>query len=120
MSNVKAKDYISNAVVAQQQIFDRARKLNTHINAGFADFEVRCVILFASLPSQKKVSKSSQITFLFYLYFIIKDIHQTYPHSTRFNTLTSFCTFMEKVEREANQIISASLNDSRVTVLRTK
>ena len=71
MSNAKAKEYINNVVVAQEQIFDRATKLDTHINAGFADFEVRCVTLFASLPSQKKASKSSQITFLCNLYFII-------------------------------------------------
>jgi len=95
-------------------------KLDTHINAGFADFEVCYVILFASLPSQKKASKSSQITFLCNLYFIIKDIHQKSPHSTRFNILSSFCAFMEKVEREANYLISASLNDLRVAVLRKK
>jgi len=49
MSNAKAKDYISNVVAAQQQIFERATKIDTHINPGFADFEVRCVTLFASL-----------------------------------------------------------------------
>ena len=76
--------------------------------------------LFASIPSQKKASKPSVITFLCNLHIIICKIQRKSTHPSRYNLLSNFFTFMKRVECEARTLISTNLDSKRSTMLKSK
>ena len=43
LSNTKAKDYVTDALAAQQQVLDRATRADTLTCTRFPDLEIRCV-----------------------------------------------------------------------------
>ena len=120
LSTTKARDYVKDAVAAQQEIRERARRIDANVDAGFADLEIRCVTLLSNIPSQKKVTKPAIITFLCHLHIIIKEIQRKSAHPSRFTILSSFIGLMEKVEMAARELLSSEMDTSRRSLLKTK
>ena len=120
LSTAKAKEYVKEALASQKQVIEQAGRIDSLTSAGFADLKIRAVTIFASIPSQKKATKPSIITFLCHLYLVIIEIQRKSPHPSRFTLLAPFLKFMNKVEREAKELVSAELDSGRKSLLKSK
>ena len=64
LSKSKAKEFVSTVASAQTVVIDRAKRVDSVSNDGFADMEGRASSLFMTIPLQTKARKTAQITFL--------------------------------------------------------
>ena len=57
ISTAKAKELITDAANAQQQVVDRARRVDLHTTVDFPDMEICATSLYQAIPIQKNLAK---------------------------------------------------------------